>query len=260
MYLIAQVIIIDYGYYCNFIGNVDNAREFNLPRRCTMSPAQKRLRELLDKQSHDRQRGLELATVETLDDTQRGELDTIEKRSADTERQLRAARAAVEEEDRQATEKGGPDPAGGDPEMRERIQLRSRCNVGRFLAAALRSRAPDGAEAELQQAAGVDGIPFELWERPAEQRQAEDRAITAAPSSGTGVNLEPLIPQVFSPSIAARLNIDMPMVPSGTFSTARVVHGTDPAAAVASACQKIDIYVNPKNKWCFKIAKNFQVR
>ena len=29
---------------------------------------------------------------------------------------------------------------------------------------------------------------------------------------------------------------------------------------VVSACQKIDIYVNPKNKWCFKIAKNFQVR
>ena len=29
---------------------------------------------------------------------------------------------------------------------------------------------------------------------------------------------------------------------------------------LVSACQKIDIYVNPKNKWCFKIAKNFQVR
>ena len=29
---------------------------------------------------------------------------------------------------------------------------------------------------------------------------------------------------------------------------------------VASACQKIDIYLNPKNKWRFKIAKNFHVR
>ena len=27
-----------------------------------------------------------------------------------------------------------------------------------------------------------------------------------------------------------------------------------------SACQKIDIYLNPKNKWQFKIAKNFHVR
>ena len=29
---------------------------------------------------------------------------------------------------------------------------------------------------------------------------------------------------------------------------------------IASACQKIDIYLNPKNKWRFKIAKNFHVR
>ena len=29
---------------------------------------------------------------------------------------------------------------------------------------------------------------------------------------------------------------------------------------VASACQKIDIYLNPKNKWRFKIANNFHVR
>ena len=70
---------------------------------------------------------------------------------------------------------------------------------------------------------------------PAEQRQTEARAITAAPTSGTGVNLEPLIPQVFSPSIAAKMSIDMPQVPSGTFSTARVVAGTDPTDAVAKS-------------------------
>ena len=29
---------------------------------------------------------------------------------------------------------------------------------------------------------------------------------------------------------------------------------------LVSACQKIDIYLNPKNKWRFKIAKNFRVR
>ena len=29
---------------------------------------------------------------------------------------------------------------------------------------------------------------------------------------------------------------------------------------VTSACQKIDIYLNPKNRWRFKIAKNFRVR
>ena len=34
----------------------------------------------------------------------------------------------------------------------------------------------------------------------------------------------------------------------------------DGPSALASACQKIDIYLNPKNKWRFKIAKNFHVR
>ena len=31
-------------------------------------------------------------------------------------------------------------------------------------------------------------------------------------------------------------------------------------AQLFSACQKIGIYMNPKNKWRFKIAKNFDVR
>ena len=29
---------------------------------------------------------------------------------------------------------------------------------------------------------------------------------------------------------------------------------------IVSVCQKTDIYLNPKNKWRFKIAKSFQVR
>ena len=52
-------------------------------------------------------------------------------------------------------------------------------------------------------------------------------------------------------------------------STNRVSLGTvaavDPEGAalaysVVSVCQKTDIYLNPKNKWRFKIAKSFQVR
>ena len=198
-----------------------------------MTAAQKRLRELLDKQSHDRQKAIELSRVDTLDDAQRYEMDAIETRSADTERQLRVARAAVEEEDAASKVETRE---GDDPEMRERLELRGRCTVGRYLSAALRGRIPEGAERELGEAAGLEPgqIPFELWQPP-EERQVQDRAITAAPTSGTGVNLEPLIPEVFSPSIAARMQIDMPMVPSGTFSTARVVQGTDPAAAVAKS-------------------------
>ena len=197
-----------------------------------MTAAQKKLRELRDRQSRERGKMAELGLADELTDETRAELDGIEAGTADLERQLRAAQVAVDEEDRSSIiDTGTPT---GDAEQRERIELRSRASVGRYLSAALKGRAPDGAEAELQQAASVDGIPIELWERPAEQRQ-EDRAITAAPSTGTGVNLEPLIPQVFSPSIAARMNIDMPQVASGTFSTARVVGGSDPAAAVAKS-------------------------
>ena len=199
-----------------------------------MSPAQKKLRELRDRQSRERGKMAELGLADELTDETRAELDGIEAGTADLERQLRAAQVAVDAEDRAAIIETGT--ATGDAEQRERVELRSRASVGRYLSAALKGRAPDGAEAELQQAASVDGIPIELWERPAEQRQTEEhRAITAAPTSGTGVNLEPLIPQVFSPSIAARMMIDMPQVASGTFSTARVVQGTDPAAAVAKS-------------------------
>lgn len=198
-----------------------------------MSPAQKRLRELLDRQSHDRQRGLELAGVDTLDDTQRAELDTLEKRSADTERQLRAARAAVEDEDRQQTiDKANAAP---DAEERARAELRSRAAVGRFLSAALRGRLPDDAERELGEAAGlVDGqIPFELWQPPAqEQRDVEHRAITAAPGT-TGINLDVLRPYVFAPSVVDKLMCDMPQIPSGTFAS-----GTISTAATAGAVPK----------------------
>lgn len=93
-----------------------------------MTQAQKRLREILDKQSHDRQRAIELSRVDSLDDPQRTELDDIETRAADHERQLRAARLAVEDEDRQSTIDKATAPA--DAEMRARVELRSRARFG----------------------------------------------------------------------------------------------------------------------------------
>ena len=193
-----------------------------------MTEAQKRLRELRERASKERQRMAELGMVDALDEETRAELDRIETGTPDLERQLRAATVAVDTEDRDSTIETGTRTA--DAEQRERIELRSRASVGRYLAAAIRGRAPDGAEAELQQAAGVDGIPFELWRRPAEQRQAEDRAITQAPTSGTGVNLDTLRPYVFAPSIVDKLMVEMPMVVSGTYAS-----GTITTAATADA-------------------------
>ena len=57
---------------------------------------------------------------------------------------------------------------------------------------------------------------MDLWEsdRPA----VETRAATPAPATGTGVTVAPVQPFVFAPSIAPRLGIDMPSVPSGAYS------------------------------------------
>ena len=79
----------------------------------------------------------------------------------------------------------------------------------------------DGAEAELAAAAGVQGIPLELWDVP---RPAEQRAVTPAPGT-VGINLDPIRPQVFANSIAPRLGIGMPRVMSGTYATGAITTG-----------------------------------
>ena len=52
-----------------------------------MTPTQKRLRDLRDRQSRERGRMAELAIVDDLTDEQRSELDTIEHATPDLERQ-----------------------------------------------------------------------------------------------------------------------------------------------------------------------------
>ena len=64
-----------------------------------MTAAQKKLRELRDRQSKERGRMAELAIVDELTDETRAELDTIERGIPDVERQLRAAQIAVEAEE-----------------------------------------------------------------------------------------------------------------------------------------------------------------
>ena len=103
-----------------------------------------------------------------------------------------------------------------DSEMRERIELRSKARFGNYLDKAFRGRQVDGAESELMDAAGVaSGIPLELFEtlRPA---KAEHRAITSAPGT-TGATFAPLVPFIFSASVAEMLMIEMPQVGSGAY-------------------------------------------
>ena len=180
-----------------------------------MTPVQKKLRELRDRQSKDRGRMAELAQVDELSDEQRSELDTIEKGTPDLERQIRAAVVANEEEEKEAETRAAVEP---DAETRERIELRSKASLTSYLRAALSGSMVDGAEAELRSAAGVSGIPLELWDVPDPR---EKRAATEAPGT-VGVNLDSIRPAVFANSIAPRLGIEMPRVDSGTYVSATI--------------------------------------
>ena len=137
-----------------------------------MTSAQKRLRDLRDRQSRERGRMAEFSLVDELSNEQRSTLDTIEKSTPDLERQIRAATVALEDEKREAETGTETEP---DAERRERIELRSKAMLTNYLLCAARGRTVDGAEAELQAAAGISGhgIPLELWDVPTEQRGAD---------------------------------------------------------------------------------------
>ena len=195
-----------------------------------MTEAQRKLRELRDRQSKERQRMAELSREESLTDETRAELDKIEAGTPDLERQIRAATAALEDEERESEEKAKAENAP-DAEMRERLELRGKARLSAYFLAAAKGRMVDGAEAELQAAAGVNGIPIELWDTPKETRSedGEQRALTPAPDT-VGVNLDPIRPAVFAKSIAPMLGIAMPRVESGTYASGTVTTSAVPAA------------------------------
>ena len=87
----------------------------------------------------------------------------------------------------------------------DRVELRSRAKVGNFVLAAIQGRQLAGAEAELVQELGLTAgqVPLELFEPTPEMRAkaAEFRAISPAPSSGLGVNVEPIHPAIFARSV-----------------------------------------------------------
>ena len=100
-----------------------------------MTPAQKRLRELRERQSKERGRMAELAVADNLTDETRAELDGIEKGVPDLERQLRAAQIAVETEE---TEQRTATPAyDGDGEDRELRDLRAEVKLFGYVSAAV---------------------------------------------------------------------------------------------------------------------------
>ena len=170
--------------------------------------------QILTRQSEIREKLNGLLGIDERTDEQNAELATLTTEAQTLEPELRAAIAA----EPPAVETRVAD--GLAPEVRERIELRGRVSFARMLFGLVRGRPVlDGAEHEYRESLGVadDEIPIDVFEsdRPAVR---EERALTPAPSTGTGVNVAPVQPFIFAPSIAPRLGIDMPSVGSGGYS------------------------------------------
>ena len=195
------------------------------------------------RRSEIRQRLGEIAKLEGDDysDEIRTEEKKLQTELTDLEQRHRSALIAEgEEAEKRAKETAETDL---DPETRERIELRSKAQLTNYLKSAVSGKMVDGAEAELQAAAGVQGIPIEIFDVPEQRNEQvfvnvvgengiERRAITPAPGT-VGVNLDPIRPAVFAQSIAPRLGIDMPRVASGTFASGTIT--TNQSAAAKNA-------------------------
>ena len=150
-----------------------------------MTPTQKKLRELRERQSKERGRMAELAVAAELSDETRGELDAIEGGTPDLERQIRAATVAceTEESEQRTAARTGEGADLLDTEDRERVELRGKVKLTGYITAAIEQRSADGAEAEFNAAVGIAGnrFPLELL-APPERRapRTEDRATTDA--------------------------------------------------------------------------------
>ncbi len=178
--------------------------------------------------SEQRSRLAELAGLDELTDEQRAELGTLGTEHQDTEAQLRAAIASAPD----------ADPAivpTVDPEVRERLELRGRASLGRYLAAMLTGQSVTGPEAEYQAACKVPGIPIDLFE----QDRPETRDVASGvPATGAGATLAPIQPFVFAQSIAPILGIEMPSVGSGSYSEMTISTALTAAAKTKATAQE----------------------
>ncbi len=177
-----------------------------------MTPAQKKLRELQERRSRERQRMAELGLADSLTDETRQELDTIEAGTPDLERQIRAAQVAVDgEESEQRAAGANARKPEADAETRERAELRGRVRLGRYVAAAIEQRSADGAEAEFNAAVGIAGnrFPLELL-APVEIRATTDTDTATMPRTW--------LDRLFAETAAAAVGISFESVPTGVAS------------------------------------------
>ena len=158
-----------------------------------------------------------------LDEQQREEMATLHTRAEHLGREYLAALAV-----------DGPMETGDEilpvsKEDLQRLQLRSEAKLTNYMLAHAQGRMNSGAELELQQEAQVNGIPAELFDVAHRTTRAE----SLAPTTGTGVNVDPIRPQIFARSVMPRLGVAMPRVQSGSYSTMTVTTALTAAAIAA---------------------------
>ena len=180
-----------------------------------MTLKQKRLRELRERQSRERQRMAELSREggDAWTDETRAEFDKLESGVPDLERDLRQATRDVEaEEDEQRSAGAAARQPEGDAEDRERAELRGKVRLSGYVAAAVEQRSADGAEAEYNAALGIAGnrFPLELLAPPVETRATTDTDTTTTPKRW--------LDRLFAGTAAERVGVTMESVPAGVAS------------------------------------------
>ena len=185
-----------------------------------MTPMQRIRRQ----QSEHREKINSLLGVETeLDEGQRTELAGLTTRMQDLELEYRAA-VAID----------GPLETADDVPVinkddRQRLELRSAAKLTNYMLAHAQGRMNSGAELELMQEAQVNGIPAELFDVAHRTTRAE----SLAPTTGTGVNVDPVRPMIYARAVLPRLGVAMPRVQSGSYSTMTVTMSVTAAAIAA---------------------------
>ena len=199
-----------------------------------MTPTQK----VQLKQSKSRERLSELLKIEERSEAETAEMAAIaDETLPGLEVELRAAIASEAETGKTADpDEGTAAEPGIDP---KRVELRGRCSLAQFFQAAVSGQSLSGAEAELAAEIGLGSrsIPLEMF--GVETRAVETRADAPSAAPGTvGVNLMSVVPSIFARSVAPRLGVTMPRVPSGTFAVPRITTDLTAAAKAKGDAQE----------------------
>ena len=153
-----------------------------------------------------------LLSIETRSAEEQTEMEALTNEVSAKEPELRAALAAEDDPQEVVTNTG-------DPEQRERLEIRSKTGLADFLSAAAGGREVSGAAREYAASVGcspLNRLPLDIFRNG----QPETRAVTAGPAVDGPV--EPAVPYVFESSAAATLGIQMPQHGPGAVQVPRV--------------------------------------